>query len=118
MKRPTGSGLVAALSLLAIAAHYAYWFHDDGQRAAAWLVLVLPPLLLTPGVVLGGRLSRFWAGVLALLWFCHGVMETWSATAMRVHGVVLLLQSLLVVFALSWPALRAKSRARPPRGNG
>jgi uncharacterized membrane protein len=107
--------LAPALGLAGIAALYAWWFRDDGQRLAAWLVLVLPPLLLLPGVLAGGRLSRFWAGVLALLWFCHGVMEAWSEAATRGIALVLVALSLVVVFSVSWPALQARLGRRGGR---
>jgi len=110
------SRIVPACALVAIAALYAWWFRDDAQRLAAWLVLVLPPLLLAPGVLLGGRLARFWAGVLALLWFCHGVMEAWSEAATRLQAWALIVLSLVVVFAVSWPALQSRLGGR--RGTG
>lgn len=118
MRRPTPSGTVLALALLAIALLYATWFRDDPQRIAAWLVLAMPPLLLAPGALLGGRLSRFWAGVLALFWFSHGVMEAWSETATRMHGLTLLALALLVVFTVAWPALAARRQRRGPRRTG
>jgi uncharacterized membrane protein len=116
MSRPTASRIVPACALAAIAGLYAWWFRDDAQRMAAWLVLVLPPLLLAPGVLAGGRLSRFWAGVLALLWFCHGVMEAWSETATRMPALLLVALSLVVVFSVSWPALQSRLGGR--RGAG
>lgn len=106
------SRLLPACALAAIAGLYAWWFRDDAQRFAAWLVLVLPPLLLLPGVLAGGRLSRFWAGVLALLWFCHGVMEAWSETSTRALAFVLIALSLVVVFSVSWPALQSRLGGR------
>lgn len=114
MKPRSPSDAVLAAALLAIAALYAWWFRDDAQRTAAWLVLVLPPLLLAPGAWLGGRLSRFWAGVLALFWFSHAVMETWSEPDTRNQGLLLLCLSLVVVFTVSWPALRTRFARRQP----
>lgn len=118
MRSRSSSDVALTLSLLAIAALYAWWFRDDGQRTAAWLVLVLPPLLLAPGAWWRGRLSRFWAGVLALFWFCHGVMEAWSEPATRMQGLLLLALSLVVVSTVSWPALQARfgRRKAPPAG--
>src|SRR3546814_17089114 len=51
------------------------------HRLAALLVFALPPLLALAGVLRGGTVaakSAFWAGVLALFWFSHGVMIAWS----------------------------------------
>ncbi|MEE7548878.1 DUF2069 domain-containing protein, partial [Xanthomonas sp. Kuri4-1] len=64
-------------ALLALAALYAGWFHDDRHRLAALLVFALPPLLLAV-LAPWHRQARFWAGVLALGWFSHGVMSAWS----------------------------------------
>lgn len=108
MRRPPASHATLAGALLALAALYAWWFHHHDQRFAAWLVWVLPPLLLVPGTLLGGRLSRFWAGVLSLFWFSHGVMEAWSETATRGRALVAIALSLVVVFTVSWPALSAR----------
>ncbi|TDK21756.1 DUF2069 domain-containing protein [Luteimonas aestuarii] len=118
MNRFPASRVVPGGALLAIAALYAWWFRDDAQRFAAWLVLVLPPLLLAPGVLLGGRLSRFWSGVLALLWFCHGVMEAWSEAATRLQAWGLIVLSLAVVFSVSWPALQSRMGGRRSDGKG
>lgn len=115
MSRLPASRVVPACALVAIAGLYGWWFRDDAQRVAAWLVLVSPPLLLAPGVLLGARVPRFWAGVLALLWFCHGVMEAWSEVATRAQAWGLIVLSLVVVFSVSWPALASRFDRRRPR---
>ena len=95
-------------ALLALALLYAGWFHDDRHAVAALLVFALPPLLLALRAAPGARRPTFWAGVLALFWFSHGVMVAWTrpADAGFAWGGILL--SLLVIGAGNWPGLRAR----------
>lgn len=94
-------------ALLALSALYAAWFHDDRQRVAALLVFALPPLLLALGTWRGAR-ARFWAGVLALAWFSHGVMSAWSHPQTRSFALAEIAVALVVVGAASWTGLRAR----------
>ena len=107
MSGPTSRRVLAA-ALVALALVYALRFHDDPNRLVAWAVFSLPPLLLLPGAWRGGRLSTFWAGTLALLWFCHGVMEAWAEPAKRGHGLAIVALSLVIVFSVAWPALSSR----------
>ena len=67
-----------ALALLVLVARYAAWFGRDAQWFAL-AVFALPPLLLAVALLRGGGARvGFWAGVLALLWFSHGVMVAWT----------------------------------------
>src|SRR5690606_14567138 len=75
------SRIVLALALLALAALFALWFRTDAHYLAALLVFALPPLLTLVGVLCGSARAAFWAGVLALFWFSHGVMVAYSRPA-------------------------------------
>lgn len=101
-------------TLLALSALYAAWFHDDRQRAAALLVFALPPLLLALDAWRGAR-ARFWAGVLALAWFSHGVMSAWSHPQTRPFALAEIALALAVIGAASWPGLRARFGSRLKR---
>jgi uncharacterized membrane protein len=109
---PTTPRHLLAVLLLALAITYALRFQHDAHRTAGWVLFCLPPLLLLPGSWRGRRLPTFWAGTLALLWFSHGVMEAWSAPAVRGHALVVVALSLGIVFAAAWPALVARRRRR------
>ena len=100
--------ILLAAALLGLAALYAVWFRDDAHRAAALLFFTLPPLLLCIGVLLGRPTARFWSGVLALLWFSHGVMLAWAEADQRVYGLMEIALALAVVFYANAPGLRAK----------
>ncbi len=93
--------------LLGLAALYLWAFHDDRHRTAAWLVFALPPALLALALPHSTR-AAFWAGVLALFWFSHGVMVAWSGgyAAVLAGGEIML--SLWVIAAASAPGLRAR----------
>ena len=95
-------------ALLALALLFALWFHDDRHAAAALLVFALPPLLLAWPAWRGSRRAGFWAGVLALFWFSHGVMVAYTRPPERWFAGLEIALSLLVVVAVSWPGLRAR----------
>lgn len=104
------SARLLAGALLALAVLYFAWF---GRRPAPWAELVvfaLPPLLLAAALA-WPRLrahAGFWAGVLALAWFSHGVMVAWTRIAERGYALLEIALALLVVFTASMPGLRAR----------
>lgn len=88
----------------------------------AWHGLLLPPTQIPVAIALGFALlplalpllairrpprALLWAGLVALLYFCHGVMEAWSAPAER--GLALTEAALAVLLIL---ALGADARGR------
>src|SRR3546814_19022138 len=83
------------------------------HRLAALLVFALPPLLALAGVLRGGTVaakSAFWAGVLALFWFSHGVMIAWSHPYQAGWAWAEIALSLVVIVAGTWPGLHASCR--------
>ena len=52
--------------------------------------------------------AGFWASVLALAWFCHGVMIAWSSPDERVLALLETALAVVIVFAASWPGLHAR----------
>ena len=98
--------LVAALFALTVL--FAAWFRADKYLLASLLVFVAPPLLLALASLRGGRRAPLWAGVLALFWFCHGVMAAWSRPAEAAYAWAEIVLSLVVIAASNGPALRAK----------
>ena len=98
---------VLSLSLFALALVYAAWFWRQGEWFAL-LVFALPPLLLGLRLPSGGARTAFWAGVLALLWFAHGVMVAWTRPPERGFALFAVLLSLAIVLAASIPGLRRR----------
>jgi uncharacterized membrane protein len=92
--------------LFGLVALYAFWFGREGWPAL--LVFAAPPLLLALAAWRGGSRAAFWAGVLALAWFSHGVMVAWSRPPERELALVEIALALVVVFAASVPGLRAR----------
>src|SRR5690606_10400433 len=116
---PASRKLLAGL-LLALAALFAAWFAGDARYLQALAVFAAPPLLLAVGVLARRRTAPFWASVLALAWFCHGVMLAWERADGRAFALAEVALALGIVFAASWPALVARSAgraARADRGN-
>jgi uncharacterized membrane protein len=101
-----------ALALAALAMLYLLWFRDDAHRLFAYALFALPPLWLAVFAARGGRRARFWAGVLALLWFAHGVMIAWSEPSERGYGLTEIALAVAVVFASSAGGLRARAQKK------
>ncbi|HEY0503967.1 MAG TPA: DUF2069 domain-containing protein [Lysobacter sp.] len=99
---------VLVLALLSLMGVYMAWFGPGDSPTAELLVFASPPLALAAGVLRGMRTASFWAGVLALAWFSHGVMVAWSRPGERGFALAAVALSLVIVFAASLPGLRAR----------
>lgn len=96
-----------AVALLALAALYAFWF----GRGAEWFAVAffaLPPLLLAVAAWRGARTAGFWAGLLALLWFSHGVMTAWAHADERSFAWLEIALAVAIVALASQRGLRAR----------
>lgn len=99
---------VLGLLLLHLAWHGLPWPVAGARR---WSVLGLSILPLAPTLVL--LLLRkpsaiFWAGVAALLYFCHGVTEAWTIASSRPLALAEIALSLLTIVAGSWDGMKAR----------
>ena len=92
----------------------------------AWHGLLLPPTRMPVAIALGfsllplalpllairlPRRALFWAGLVSLLYFSHGVMEAWSAPAERGLALAEIALSVLLIAALGIDAHRSRRRA-------
>ena len=92
----------------------------------AWHGLLLPPTRMPVVIALGfslfplalpllairhPRRALFWAGLVSLLYFSHGVMEAWSAPAERGLALAEIALSVLLIAALGIDAHRSRRRA-------
>ena len=98
---------VLRLALLALVLLYATWFAPDAHWVALG-IFALPPLLLALALPRPGLRAAFWAGLLALAWFSHGVMVAWSRPPERWLALAEVALALVVVFAASAPGLGAR----------
>ena len=99
---------VLLAALIALVGLYLLWF---GRQPAPWVALAVfagPPALLAMATLRGARTAGFWAGVLALAWFSHGIMVAWTRAPERVFAVLEIGLALLVVFAASLPGMKAR----------
>ncbi len=110
--KPSARDLVLGTALLALAALYGWWFRADPHLTAVLLVFVAPPLVLLLMLALGRGVARFWAGVLALFWFSHGVMSAWTHRETALYAWVEIVLSLLIVALVSLPGVRARFRKK------
>ena len=102
-----------ALCLLALAVLFASWFVRGEHAATAVFVLVLPPLLLGLAAWRDWPRAGFVAGVLALLWFSHGVMLAWSEPGQRLPAFAEIALALAIVYASSIDGVRARFGKKP-----
>jgi uncharacterized membrane protein len=96
-------GALAALQLL-----WHGWLAPP-RRLPVALVLAVALLPLVPVAIAARRDLRrglFWGGVVALPYFCHGVMEAWAAPEVRVLAWVELLLAAGIVLAVGIAGLR------------
>ncbi|MBX3727453.1 MAG: DUF2069 domain-containing protein [Xanthomonadales bacterium] len=93
------------------------------RSALGWTALaltVLPLLAVLPGAWRGRPLPLFWANLLALVYFCHGVTEAWTEPAQRGLALLEVALAVLVVCAYGLLGIRSRRAARaagllPPR---
>lgn len=102
-------GLVVAL--LALVVLFGAWFVPRGETVA-FLVFGLPALAFAFAALRRRRAAGFWSGVVALLWFSHGVMVAWTRPAERGFALAEVVLSLAVVAIASLPGLRARFGGR------
>ena len=103
---------VLVIGLLALAALFIAWFAPHGSPVAELLVFAFPPLALAMGVLRRMRTAPFWAGVLGLAWFSHGVMVAWSRPAEAGYAWAEIVLALVVIFSASWGGLHARFARR------
>lgn len=98
---------VLCVALLALAVLYAGWFGYD-HKWVALAIFALPPLWLLRSTLQGNPRSGFWAGVLALLWFSHGVMVAWTRPPELGFALGEAGLAVVIILAASIPGLRAR----------
>ncbi len=108
------SRIVLCVALFALSVLFSVWFYDSELRIAAMIFFTLPPLLLLAGVLRGSAKAAFWAGVLGLLWFCHGIMEAYTLPAQRGYATAELALAVIIILASSWPGVSARFRKKKP----
>ena len=101
-------GRPLALTLFALTALYAAWFWQDRHAEAALLIFAMPPLLLGVVAWRGWTRAGLSAGLIALLWFSHGVMVAWTNSQDRAFAFAEIFLALAIICLASMPGLRAR----------
>ena len=97
-----------ALALFALTTLYIAWFWNDRHALAAMLVFALPPALLGLLAWRGWPRAGLSAGLVALLWFSHGVLVAWTRPPERAFAFAEILLTLAIIYFASMPGLRAR----------
>jgi uncharacterized membrane protein len=118
---PRTLAVLLFVALCALQPAWYLWLAPPTQLAP-WLALTLMSLPLLPVVALltlRRPSALFWAGVVSLLYFCHGVMEGWTVAATRGLGIVEALIAFALVCAVGadgWQKRKAaRAAAKSPR---
>ena len=97
-------------ALFGLVGLYVFWFASNPWPAL--LVFAAPPLLLALAAWNGNDRAAFWAAVLALFWFSHGVMVAWTRPLESGLASIEIVLALVVIFVASLPGLRARFSRR------
>ena len=76
----------------------------------AWLALLftVPPLLLPLTALRADpRRALFWAGIVALFYFCHGIVAAWAEPQARIPALIEALLCAVLIAALGWRKRRS-----------
>ena len=88
------------------------------ETAPRWLVSLLFALPLLPSLLLLAARkagAQFWGGVAALLYFCHGVSESWTEAQARPLALLETGLAIWIIVAVSWEGMKARlwNRKKP-----
>lgn len=78
------------------------------------LALTLPPLLLPlTALHVGTRRALLWIGIVALFYFCHGIVAAWVVPSARVPALIetVLCVILIAAFGADTHMLKRQSKA-------
>ena len=109
--------IIIRTGLLALLALQLLWHGllPPPRSAMGWSALVvatLPLLLVLPGAWRARPLPLFWANLLCLAYFSHGVSEAWTQPAMRPLALLETVLAVAVVCAYAVLGLRSRRAAR------
>jgi uncharacterized membrane protein len=104
-------GICAWIGLVTLQFVWYLWLAPPvGGGAAIALMLTVPPLLV-PLLALRKSAGRalLWLGVVALFYFCHGVVAAWVAPEARLPALSESALCVALIGALGWNARRGKA---------
>lgn len=110
---PLRIGLLAWALLVLLQPLWYLWLAPPlNGRGAFALLLTLPPLLL-PSLALRTGVARalLWVGIVALFYFCHGIVAAWVYPATRVAALLEVLLCVALIGTLGWQVRQDKRTA-------
>jgi len=118
--------LIARVLLAALIGLQLAWYGwlAPPQTIPLWLALGLavgPLLLPVLGLILRRPKAMFLAATLALLYFCHGVMEAWADPSVRLLAWAEIVLSVTLIGFSGWQSWRdgmARRRAKRAAASG
>lgn len=108
-------GFIAWVALVLLQVAWYLWLAPPANaHAELALLLVLPPLLL-PLLALrtGPRRALLWVGIIALFYFCHGIVAAWVIPAARLPALLEVLFCVALIGALGVDARRGPGKREP-----
>ncbi len=104
-------GLAAWAGLVLLHGAWLFWIEPPSAPLVLIASLRIGPLLL-PLLVLhrDARRARLWVGILALFYFCHGVMEAYAEPAVRLAALGEIGLCLVAIGTLGWEARHYRRR--------
>jgi len=109
---PERIGVAAWIALVAL--QFAWYLGlAPPATGSPWLALALTlPALLLPLIALRTGLARalFWVAVVALFYFCHGVVAAWTSPAARVPAIIESVLCVVSILAIGAIGKRDKRR--------
>lgn len=109
---PERIGVAAWIALVALQLAW-YLAIAPPATGSPWLALALTlPALLLPLLALRTGLARalFWVAVVALFYFCHGVVAAWTSPEARIPAIVECVLCVVSIFAIG--AIGKRDRRR------
>ncbi|HEV7489168.1 MAG TPA: DUF2069 domain-containing protein [Rhodanobacteraceae bacterium] len=109
---PERVGIGAWIALIALQFAW-YLVMAPPADGSPWIALALTlPALVLPAFALrsGRRRTLLWVGVVALFYFCHGVVAAWIAPAARVPALIESGLCVVVIGSLGWAVRRDRAQ--------
>ena len=109
--------MLIRIGLLALVLLQVLWhgFLPVPRSPLGWVALavaVVPLLLLLPGAWRARPMPLFWANLLCLLYFSHGVSEAWTEPTMRPWAIAEIALAIVIISAYGAFGLQSRRGAR------
>ena len=102
--KPLQIGILAWAALVLLQPAWYLWLAPPANaNGALALAFTLPPLLL-PLFALrtSARRALLWVGILALFYFCHGIVAAWVVPSTRMPALIEALLCVVLIGTLGW----------------